>query len=76
MGTVLVALSALSCCHPEQNPALAGQGVYASREVQDKQIVRLVAKMPAIAALAYHRASGRGGAGGAAWPPVPNQRLG
>ena len=44
MGTVLVALSALSCCHPEQNPALAGQSVYGSREVQDKQIVRLVAQ--------------------------------
>ena len=75
MGTVLVALSALSCCHPEQNPAVAGQSVYNSREAQDKQIVRLVGKMPAIAALAYHRASGRGGAGGAAWPPVPNQKL-
>ena len=63
------ALCALSTCHPEQNPALAGQGVYESREVQDKQIARLVAKMPAVAALAYHRASGRRAA-------RPNQRLG
>jgi citrate synthase len=69
MGTVLTALCALSTCHPEQNPALAGEGVYSDVSVQDKQIARLVGKMPAIAALAYHRASGR-----AATPP--NQRLG
>jgi len=69
MGTVLTALCALSTCHPEQNPALAGEGVYGDVAVQDKQIARLVGKMPAIAALAYHRASGR-----AATPP--NQRLG
>jgi citrate synthase len=42
MGSVLAGLCALSTCHPEQNPALAGQGVYKSREVQDKQIVRLI----------------------------------
>jgi citrate synthase len=38
MGTILTGLAALSTCHPEQNPALAGQGVYASKEVQDKQV--------------------------------------
>jgi len=63
------ALCALSTCHPEQNPALAGNSVYADPAVQDKQIARLVGKMPAIAALAYHRASGRAAA-------RPNQRLG
>ena len=42
MGTVLTAINALSTCHPEQNPALAGQNVYQSKEMQDKQIVRLI----------------------------------
>eukprot|EP00884_Botryococcus_braunii_P005517 jgi/Botrbrau1/14967/Bobra.0018s0069.1 len=69
MGIVLTAINALSTCHAEQNPALAGQNVYDSKEIQDKQIVRLIGKMPAIAALAYHRASGRHAA-------RPNQRLG
>lgn len=68
MGVLLVALNALSTLHPEQNPALAGQNVYKSKDVQDKQIVRLIGKIPALAALAYHRASGRR-------PAPPNQRL-
>lgn len=54
---------------PHQNPALAGQNIYQSREVQDKQVVRLVGKIPTLAALAYHRASGRK-------PAQPNQALG
>lgn len=37
--------------------------------MQDKQIVRLIGKMPTLAALAYHRASGRK-------PAQPNQNLG
>ncbi len=42
MGIVLTALNALSTVHPEQNPALAGQNIYLSKEIQDKQIVRLI----------------------------------
>lgn len=42
MGIVLTALNALSTSHPEQNPALAGQDIYKSKEIQDKQIVRLI----------------------------------
>ena len=69
MGTILTGLCALSTLHPEQNPALAGQNIYASKEVQDKQVVRLIGKIPTLAALAYHRASGRK-------PAQPNQNLG
>ena len=47
MGIVLVALNALSTVHPEQNPALAGQSIYKSKEMQDKQIVRLIGARPA-----------------------------
>ena len=45
MGIVLTAINALSTCHPEQNPALAGQSVYNSKEIQDKQIVRLIGRL-------------------------------
>ncbi|KAL6780171.1 Citrate synthase 2, peroxisomal [Auxenochlorella protothecoides] len=69
MGVLLTGLAALSTCHPEQNPALAGQAIYASRDVQDKQIVRLIGKIPTLGAWAYHVASGRR-------PAPPNQRLG
>jgi len=69
MGTILTGLAALSTCHSEQNPALAGQNVYKSKEVQDKQIVRLIGKIPTLAAFAYHRASGRK-------PAPPNQKMG
>eukprot|EP00199_Chlamydomonas_sp_CCMP681_P000765 CAMPEP_0119106864 /NCGR_PEP_ID=MMETSP1180-20130426/6568_1 /TAXON_ID=3052 ORGANISM="Chlamydomonas cf sp, Strain CCMP681" /NCGR_SAMPLE_ID=MMETSP1180 /ASSEMBLY_ACC=CAM_ASM_000741 /LENGTH=503 /DNA_ID=CAMNT_0007092261 /DNA_START=121 /DNA_END=1632 /DNA_ORIENTATION=+ len=69
MSVLLVGLCALGATHPEANPALAGQAVYKTREMQDKQIVRLLAKVPTLAALAYHKLSGRR-------PTPPNQRLG
>lgn len=69
MGTVLTAINALSTCHPEQNPAVAGQHIYKSTAVQDKQIVRLIGKAPTMAAYAYHKLSGR-------MPSPPNQKLG
>ncbi len=47
MGILLTGICALSTCHPEQNPALAGQNVYKTREMQDKQIVRLLGKVRA-----------------------------
>jgi citrate synthase len=68
MACILTGLTALSGCHPEQNPAIAGDSVYKSREVQDKQIVRLIAKVPTLAALAYHKSTGR-------FAAPPNQRL-
>lgn len=42
MGILLAEISALSTCHPEQNPALAGQSVYQDKEIVDKQILRLI----------------------------------
>lgn len=39
------------------------------RQPQDKQLVRLIAKAPTIAAYAYHKLSGR-------MPSAPNQKLG
>jgi citrate synthase len=69
MGVLLTGIAALSTCHPEANPAIAGQGVYKTREAQDKQIVRLLGKMPTLASYAYHKATGHR-------PGPPNQHLG
>eukprot|EP00210_Caulerpa_lentillifera_P002172 g2086.t1 len=69
MGTILTGMCALSTFHPEQNPAFVGQSIYNARSIQDKQIVRILGKIPALASLAYHRASGRRAA-------EPNQALG
>ena len=59
MGVLMTGLCALSTMHPEANPALAGQNVYKSREMQDKQIVRLLGKV---------RGGGGEGRGGAHAP--------
>jgi len=59
MGVLLTGLNALSTFHPEANPAVSGNGVYDSTAVRDKQIVRLIAKMPRLAAIAYHKRTGR-----------------
>eukprot|EP00879_Flechtneria_rotunda_P001354 GHRR01001504.1.p1 GENE.GHRR01001504.1~~GHRR01001504.1.p1 ORF type:complete len:374 (+),score=124.68 GHRR01001504.1:84-1124(+) len=69
MAIILTGLCALSGCHPEQNPALAGQHVYKLREVQDQQIARLIGKISTLAALAYHKRTGR-------TADRPHQRLG
>jgi len=45
MGVLITGMCALSTVHPEQNPAMAGQQVYRTREVQDKQIARLLGKV-------------------------------
>jgi len=68
MGVLMTGLCALSTMHPEANPALAGQNVYKSREMQDKQIVRLLGKVATLGAYAYHKSTGRR-------PAPPQQHL-
>ncbi|XP_057461636.1 citrate synthase, glyoxysomal-like [Actinidia eriantha] len=68
MGVLVSAMSALSVFHPDANPALRGQDLYKSKQVRDKQIVRILGKAPTIAAMAYLRMAGR--------PPVlPSSNL-
>lgn len=59
MGVLVSAMSALSVFHPDANPALRGQSLYQSKQVRDKQIVRILGKVPTIAAAAYLRSAGR-----------------
>nr|GME13021.1 citrate synthase, glyoxysomal-like [Ipomoea batatas] len=68
MGILVSAMSALSVFHPDANPALRGQDIYNSKQVRDKQVVRILGKAPTIAAAAYLRMAGR--------PPVlPSNNL-
>ncbi|KAL8088324.1 citrate synthase, glyoxysomal-like [Apium graveolens] len=68
MGVLVSAMSTLSIFHPDANPALRGQDLYNSKQVRDKQIVRILGKAPTIAAAAYLRMAGR--------PPVlPSNNL-
>jgi citrate synthase len=59
MGVLASAMSTLSVFHPDANPALRGQDLYKSKQVRDKQIVRVLGKAPTIAAAAYLRLAGR-----------------
>eukprot|EP00270_Netrium_digitus_P005566 TRINITY_DN1743_c0_g1_i2.p1 TRINITY_DN1743_c0_g1~~TRINITY_DN1743_c0_g1_i2.p1 ORF type:complete len:532 (-),score=93.00 TRINITY_DN1743_c0_g1_i2:211-1806(-) len=59
MGVLIGSICALSSHHPDANPALQGQDIYKSKAVRDKQIVRILGKVPTIAAAAYLRMAGR-----------------
>lgn len=67
MGTLVGALSALGAFHADANPALQGGELYQSAAVRDKQIVRVLGKVPTIAAAAYLRMAGRSPV-----PPLPH----
>lgn len=59
MSVLLTGLSALGGVHPEANPAIVGQNVYKDAVTRDKNIVRLIGKIPGLAAAAYHKHTGR-----------------
>lgn len=59
MGMLVSAISALSTFHPDANPALRGQDLYNSKSVRNKQIARVLGKVPTIAAATNLRRNGR-----------------
>ena len=59
MGMITAAFAAMGTLHPEQNPALAGQNIYNSAEVRNKQIARIIGAGPTLAAMAYRHRTGR-----------------
>lgn len=59
MGALVGSINALASFHPDANPALKGQDLYKSKAVRDKQIVRILGKVPTLAAAIYSRMSGR-----------------
>eukprot|EP00475_Leptophrys_vorax_P023660 TRINITY_DN3241_c0_g1_i4.p1 TRINITY_DN3241_c0_g1~~TRINITY_DN3241_c0_g1_i4.p1 ORF type:complete len:413 (-),score=124.22 TRINITY_DN3241_c0_g1_i4:74-1312(-) len=59
MGMLISTVAAMSTLHPEANPALAGQDIYKSIDVRNKQIHRIIGTIPTIAAFAYRHRIGR-----------------
>ncbi|MCO5548911.1 hypothetical protein L7F22_002373 [Adiantum nelumboides] len=59
MSALITSISALGAFHPDANPALKGQDLYMSRAVRDKQIVRILGKVPTLAAAIYCHLAGR-----------------
>lgn len=59
MGMLVGSICALSSFHNDANPALKGQDLYNSKAVRDKQIVRVLGKVPTLAAAIYLRMAGR-----------------
>lgn len=59
MGMLIATIAAESTVHPEANPALAGQKVYNSQAMRNKQIQRIVGNTATIAAHTYRHRIGR-----------------
>merc|ERR1712196_215822 len=60
MGMMVTLLSAIATNYPEQNPALqGGAGVYQDEKLVNKQIYRLLGKLPTLAAACYRHRIGR-----------------
>eukprot|EP01102_Stenamoeba_stenopodia_P016406 TRINITY_DN5736_c0_g1_i2.p1 TRINITY_DN5736_c0_g1~~TRINITY_DN5736_c0_g1_i2.p1 ORF type:complete len:309 (+),score=81.08 TRINITY_DN5736_c0_g1_i2:107-928(+) len=59
MGMVISSMAALSTFYPEANPALQGVDIFKKEQVRNKQIYRIIGKMPTIAACAYRHRIGR-----------------
>ncbi|KYQ88890.1 citrate synthase [Tieghemostelium lacteum] len=59
MGMLISSMSAMSTFYPEANPALAGVDIYKNKLLMNKQIFRILGKLPTIAACAYRHRIGR-----------------
>ncbi|KAL7754088.1 hypothetical protein RI367_000068 [Sorochytrium milnesiophthora] len=60
MGMFIATVAAMSTFDPSGNPALAGSNIYIQdKQLRNKQIFRLLGKVPTIAAMAYRHRIGR-----------------
>eukprot|EP01132_Coremiostelium_polycephalum_P001993 gene1993-2454_t len=59
MGMLISSMSAMSTFYPDANPALSGFDVYKNKALMNKQIFRILGKLPTIAACAYRHRIGR-----------------
>ncbi|EGG23696.1 citrate synthase [Cavenderia fasciculata] len=59
MGMLISSMSAMSTFYPEANPALRGADIYKNKALMNKQIFRILGKLPTIAACAYRHRIGR-----------------
>jgi len=59
MGMLISTVAALGTFYPEANPALRGSDIFKNERVRNKQIFRIVGKLPTIAACAWRHRIGR-----------------
>ncbi|KAJ3098140.1 hypothetical protein HDU97_004286 [Phlyctochytrium planicorne] len=59
MGMLVASVSAMSTFHPEASTALHGEQIYEEEAMVNKQIFRLLGKIPTLAACAYRHRIGR-----------------
>jgi citrate synthase len=59
MGMLISSVAALSTFYEEANPALKGPMLYKNQNLRNKQIFRILGKLPTIAACAYRHRIGR-----------------
>eukprot|EP00922_Rhytidocystis_sp_ex-Travisia-forbesii_P051359 GHVS01076240.1.p1 GENE.GHVS01076240.1~~GHVS01076240.1.p1 ORF type:complete len:544 (-),score=64.85 GHVS01076240.1:318-1883(-) len=58
MGILMAAMAALGTCHPESNPALAGQDIYSSADVRNREMLHILGLMPTLAATIHRHREG------------------
>jgi len=59
MGMLISTIAALSTFYPEANAALSGQHIFKDPQIRNKQVFRIIGKLPTIAACAYRHRIGR-----------------
>jgi len=59
MGMLISSISAMGTFYPDANPALQGSDLYQDPAMRNKQIFRILGKIPTIAACAYRHRIGR-----------------
>lgn len=59
MGMLTSSIAAMSTFHPEANAALKGEGIFKDHNIRNKQVYRIIGKLPTIAACAYRHRIGR-----------------
>jgi citrate synthase len=59
MGVLVSSVAAMGTFYPEANASLAGMDVFESESIRNKQVYRIIGKLPSIAACAYRNRIGR-----------------
>lgn len=59
MGMLISSMAALGTFYPEANPALRGSDIFKNERIRNKQIYRIIGKLPTIAACAWRHRIGR-----------------
>lgn len=59
MGMLISSVAALGTFYPEANPALNGSDIFKNERLRNKQIFRIIGKLPTIAACAWRHRIGR-----------------